>query len=261
VNRSLLLASLVACAHPVARPVTPPPPPASAPVARPELDDPARRASVLRTLEAAHDPGTIGPLGEAWRRNDRSSQILRTMIQIADADGAWKDAVPYLADAVTSYSPDNDRSVDDARIACDALGRARAAATQKLPKAHVGNRVRLAAIRALGAFPTEPRVTPALVGILETDPDAQPPQLAGAAAMSLADIHDPAAVPALVRALLRTDLHAGAPGDCRRRPEGDPAAPRGAPGEERRCERALRREGMDREVPGQPDPEGRDAAR
>src|SRR5262245_10676433 len=48
-----------------------------------ELDDRATLSSALRHIERAGDPKTIKPLGEAWKKHNKQSNILRVMISVA----------------------------------------------------------------------------------------------------------------------------------------------------------------------------------
>ncbi len=183
-----------------------------------QLDDRAKVNEALRHLERLADPASIKPLGEAWRKSNKQSNLLRALITVAGhvdpkadpkaAKGQWKDALPYLIEAVENFDPGSRRSIDDAMVACDALGRSKdpsvvptllAAAQKPLPKLHEGNHVKLAAIRALGNF-DQPQVITALVQILETDPEKQIVRMNAAAALALAETGDPKALPTLLKA-------------------------------------------------------------
>ncbi len=182
-----------------------------------KLDDRGSLNESLRRLERMGDPRSIKPLGEAWKRYNRQSNVLRTMINIAAGSGNkgegdqphWADALPFLVDAVQNFDPASSRSIDDAVVACDALGRAGdasavpallGAAQKPLPKLHQGNQVRAACIRALGKF-RDPKIAEVLIRILETDPERQRVHLNAAAALALAESGDARALPALINAM------------------------------------------------------------
>jgi hypothetical protein len=178
------------------------------------LDERAGLNEALRHLERMDDPRAIKPLGEAWKKHNKQSNILRVLISIAgkkDAEGKahWGEAMPYLVDAVENFDQAAARSIDDAVVACDALGRSGdpqvvptllAAAQKPLPKLHPGNQVRAACIRALGNF-KDPKIADVLIRILETDPEKQRIHLNAAAALALAESGEPRALPALVNAM------------------------------------------------------------
>jgi len=181
-----------------------------------QLDDRAKIPEALQRLEYMADPRSVKPLGEAWRRSNKQSQILRTMIAVAGktdpktGKAAWGDAVPFLIEAVESIEGGSRRSIDDAVVAAAALGRSADpaaipallnAAQKPLPKLHEANPARLAAIRALGSF-HDPKVVDVLTKILETSPDKQLVQLNAAAALALAESGDQKALPALTRAMI-----------------------------------------------------------
>jgi hypothetical protein len=180
-----------------------------------KLDDRKELPEALRRLERLHDPRSIKPLGETWKRLNKDSKVLRTLVAVAShvdektGQAQFKDAIPYLTVAVKEFDQGSGRSIDDAVSACNALGAAKdsetipvliEAATKALPKLHDGNRVRLAAIRALGEF-KDPRAVDTLIRILLTDTDKQTLKLNAAAALSLASSGDPKALPALTRAM------------------------------------------------------------
>jgi HEAT repeat protein len=179
-----------------------------------KLDERASLNEALRRLERMAEPATIKPLGEAWKKYNKQSNILRAIIAIAgkpDKDGKahWEPAIPYLTDAVENFDQAASRSIDDAVVACEALGRSGdpqvvpallAAAQKALPKLHPGNQVRGACIRALGKF-KDPKIADTLIRILETDPQRQVIGLNASAALALAESGDAKALPALVNAM------------------------------------------------------------
>ena len=94
-----------------------------------KLGDRAEQNEALRHLEHMAAPTTVKPLGEAWKKQNKPSAILRTMISICGTvaknggKAAWTDALPYLSDAVENFDQAAARSIDDAVVSCDALGR------------------------------------------------------------------------------------------------------------------------------------------
>src|SRR5215470_1049447 len=94
-----------------------------------KLGDRAEQNEALRHLEHMADPSTVKPLGEAWKKQNKPSAVLRVLISIAGSaaktggKAAWKDALPYLQDAVENFDQAAARSIDDAVVSCDALGR------------------------------------------------------------------------------------------------------------------------------------------
>jgi HEAT repeat protein len=181
----------------------------------------------LRHLDRLKDPKAIGPLGKSWEKHNRDSQIMRTMITVAAYQDPktgkgpnWKDAVPYLLKAVEDYDAGDPRSVEDASVACNALGRAAAAgqaddtvltalintANKQLPRSSPENRVRINAVSALGKF-KDKRAVDVLIRILEGDPEKQLLRLNAAAALAVAETGDPKALPALTKALFLGPLY------------------------------------------------------
>lgn len=184
-----------------------------------KLGDRSKQNDALRHLEHIADPTSIKPLGEIWKAQSRQSALLRSLIVIAGRKDPktnksnWADALPYLIDAVENFDQAAARSIDDAMVACDALGRSGdpqviptliKAADRSLPNLHPGQRVRIACTRALGNF-HDARVAGALMRILQTastDKDSQAIKLVNAAAaLSLAESGDPQALPALIDAM------------------------------------------------------------
>jgi hypothetical protein len=182
-----------------------------------QLDDRAKMSEALARLEYLGDPRSVKPLGEAWRRSNKQSQILRTLIAVAGKTDAktgkasWGDAVPFLIEAVNAvWEGGSKRAVDDGVVAASALGRSGDtaalpvlldAAQRPLPMRHEGNPVRLGAIRALGNF-HDPKVIDVLTKILEAPTDKQLVQLNAAAALALAESGDQKALAALTRAMI-----------------------------------------------------------
>ena len=205
-----------------------------------EDSDPKEVQQAVTRLAELKDPRAIKPLGVLWRKTSKSSQILRTIIQIAEApknkDGkevgtpAWSDAIPILVEALQFTMGDN-RSIEDAVAAAGALGRAHdpgtvgdlitavntAHAGKPIPITDPGQNVRIAAMRALGNFGNDPRAVDALVKVLQTDPlddeNRDNPDAIrgtaftrGAAANALGATRNPNALGPLVIALFQIDV-------------------------------------------------------
>ena len=187
---------------------------------RVELNEALRNLERLKREKSANN--AVKPLGDAWKKQNRDSRILRVMIAVAGYEDpktgkvpAWDKALPYLLDAVENYDPGDQRSREDAGVAADALGRAGAqealplliaTANKVLPKLSPENHVRIAAVRALGKF-KDPKAVDTLIKILETDPEKQIIRLNAAAALALAETGDPRALPALTVALFRGPIY------------------------------------------------------
>jgi HEAT repeat protein len=186
----------------------------------PKLKDSATLDDAVRNLDRLKDPKAIQPLGEAWKRWNKPSKILRAMINIANFDDPtgkkqyivrkpeYKDAMPYLIEAVKDYDASLQQSIEDGAIAADTLGKSAdpaaievlvAAATKAMPKTSPANRVRAQAIRALGHF-KDPRAVDTLIKILGADPETQEIRLHAAAALALAETGSEKALPALAKA-------------------------------------------------------------
>src|SRR5262245_41970241 len=71
-----------------------------------KLDERAELNEAIRNLERLKDPRAIKPLGEAWKKHNKHSAVLRSMIAIAGhpdpktQETHFKDAIPFLLDAV-----------------------------------------------------------------------------------------------------------------------------------------------------------------
>jgi HEAT repeat protein len=180
-----------------------------------KLDDNTEVDEAVRNLGRLKDPKAIKPLGKLWKKLNKPSTVLRVIINIAATPDPktkaphYEDAIPFLVEAVEGFESGVERSVDDATVACDALGRAHdpstvgvliAAVERPMPKLSPANRVRVAAVRALGKF-KNPKAVDLLIKILNTDPKDQRLQLNAAAALALAETGDPKALPALTQAL------------------------------------------------------------
>ena len=180
-----------------------------------KLDDPREVDEAVRNLERLKDPKAIKPLGALWRKMNRPSKVLRVIGAIAmhqDEAGKthYEDAIDLFKDAVENFDPADERSIDDARFACDNLGRAAnsssidvliKAAQKTMPRLSPANQVRIAAVKALGKF-KDPRSVDVLIKILETSPEQQHVSLHYAAANALGETGDPRGLNALKQALI-----------------------------------------------------------
>ncbi len=186
----------------------------------PKLKDSGGLDEAVRNLNRLKDLRAVEPLGEAWKKWNKPSKILRAMIDISNFDDAsgkkayivrhpdYKSALPYLIEAVKEYDPSLQQSIEDGAIAADALGKSGDpaavevlvnTANKSMPKTSPANRVRAASIRALGHF-KDPRAIDTLIKILGADPETQDVRLHANAALALAETGDPKALPALAKA-------------------------------------------------------------
>ena len=165
-----------------------------------KLDDVRHWEEAVLKLERLKDPNAIEALGKAWESHNKDGKILRAIISLAELPPewngpAWEKAIPTLRAAVDDFDIANVRSLEDARIAADALGRAGDAGAvdtllratkSRFPKLSPGQSLRISAIRALGNFGEAPQVVETLIGVLNAPDSDQPPQVNAAAANALA---------------------------------------------------------------------------
>ena len=180
-----------------------------------KLDDPREWTRAVQELERLGEPVAIEPLTEAWERHNRSSRVLRAIIDLADQpdeEGGpfWDDALPVLLLALEEYRIEDDRSREDAVAAARALGQAGdpqaipvliSAATQSMPRLSPAQRVRREALFALGKFGESERAVDTLVRALQADPEDQRLELHAAAAMALGETRSERAIEPLLQAL------------------------------------------------------------
>jgi hypothetical protein len=167
------------------------------------------------------EPGiekAIPPLAKVWEKQNRPTKVLRVIIELAEESKGgpyWEHAVPVLRTAVDEFDVGDERSIQNAIAAADALGKAKdkdsiqtliRAVNKQMPKLSAGQRVRLASISALGKFGDEKRAVEALLKVLEADPKEQPPTLFAAAALALADARSPDAIEPLIIALFKIPM-------------------------------------------------------
>lgn len=178
-----------------------------------KLDDPAEFEGAVTELQRLKDPVAIKPLAQAWAKNGKQQRVLKVIIELAerpDKGGPhWENALPVLRTAVDDFDVGDQRSIENAIAAASALGNAKdkesiptlvRAVNKSIPKLSPGQRVRLAAIEALGKIGDDDRAVNALIGVLTANPDDQLPNLFAAAALALADARDPSATVPLLQA-------------------------------------------------------------
>ena len=179
-----------------------------------KLDDVRHWEEAVLRLERLKDPTAIEALGVAWKKRNKDGKILRAIISLAELPPewngpAWDKAVPILREALDTFDPADRESFEDARIAADALGRAKdpravesllRAANLQFPKLSPKHALRTSAIKSLGNFGSDPAVIESLIKILGADDSVQPPQVNAAAANALAQTRDKQALQPLLLA-------------------------------------------------------------
>ncbi len=187
-----------------------------------KLDDPNEVERAVTELQRLRDQKAIPPLAKTWRKHNRDARVLKVIIELAEGhpgdpelkikpiEPKWDAAVPVLMEAVAEFDIGDQKSIENATVAADALGKSGDpeavqtlidAANKKMPKLSPGQRVRLAAISALGKFGDNQRAVDALVKVLEADPEEQRIELFGAAANALADAQSPKAIVPLLKTM------------------------------------------------------------
>lgn len=126
---------------------------------------------------------------------------------------------PILIEALDYSDDDFDRTTTAAGVlgdmkATDAVDALIKAAEKQLPVKSRANNAKLAAMRALVRI-GDKRATPTLMKILGTSADEQDFALNQKAAMGLAELRDPASVPALIKGLFMTGRGANIFQECR----------------------------------------------
>lgn len=194
-----------------------------------KLDDAAELEEAITALERLHCPEAIKPLGKVWEKHNRWSKVLRVIINLADqpemrkghdkfpngdcpdaGEGPyWEDAVPFLITAVEEFDVTDEREIQDAAVAAEALGKAKSndaiqvliSAASKKEKLRQGQMVRIAAVKALGGFGDNARTVETMVKVLQTEAKMETIRLNAAAANALAGTRSEAAIGPLIFAL------------------------------------------------------------
>ncbi|GAB4567883.1 MAG: hypothetical protein Tsb0020_20780 [Haliangiales bacterium] len=181
-----------------------------------KLEDPSETQNAITRLERLKDPVAIAPLAKVWQERGKPRRVLNVIIELAangkDGEGPpqWDDALPVLRMAIDEFDVGDNRSIENAKLAADALGKAKdkesleslvKVVKKPMPRLSTGQEVRRSAVSALGQFSGEPRAVEALIGVLRTDLKDQPVQLFAAAALALSDSRSPKAVLPLLEAL------------------------------------------------------------
>ena len=182
-----------------------------------KLDDPAELDKAITELQRLDDPVAIKPLSKVWQDRGRPQRVLRVIIELAERkkDGGetrWEDALPVLRLAIDDFDVGDAQSMENAKLAADALGRAQDkesieslvnVVNKPMPRLSPGQAVRRSAIIALGKFGNEPRAVDTLVDVLKQKIAQQPVEIFAAAANALADARSPKAIQPLLDALFR----------------------------------------------------------
>lgn len=182
-----------------------------------KLDDPGETSAAVTWLQRLKDPVAIKPLAKVWDERGRPERVLRVIIELAatpDAQGKthWDDALPVLRKALEEFDVSDNRSIENAKMAADALGQAKdqdsvesliTVVNKSMPQLSAGQEVRRSAVSALGHFGSEPRAVDTLISVLTTDPKEQPLHLFAAAANALAEARSPKAVVPLIEAIYK----------------------------------------------------------
>lgn len=182
-----------------------------------KLDDRGEDKQAIIELQRLKDPVAIKPLAKVWEERSRPEQVLSVIIDLAsnkDAQGNqhWEDALPVLRKAMEEFDVSDVHSVENAKMAADALGEAKDAESiellinvvkKSMPRRSPGQEVRRSAIRALGKLGNEPRAVEALIGVLKEKVEDQLPELFAAAADALGETRNPKAIVPLIEAIYK----------------------------------------------------------
>jgi HEAT repeat protein len=182
-----------------------------------KLDDPGETQAAVTWLQRLKDPVAIKPLAKVWEERGRPERVLRVIIELAetpDAQGKthWEEALPVLRKALEEFDVSDNRSIENAKMAADALGKAKDQASveslvtvvnKSMPQLSAGQEVRRSAVAALGQFGSETRAVDTLIAVITTDPKDQPVHLFAAAANALGETRSPKAVIPLIEAIYK----------------------------------------------------------
>ena len=194
-----------------------------------KLGDSSSRERAVTALGRLGDPSAIPALGKAWEKAGRPDMILQVIIDLAGPltaeqtkDGgeyqytvyrggktrpsSWDKALPILKIAIEDVDKDNPRSVGSARLAAEALGKAKIDGALEI-LVEAANRAPAKALRgqailSLGRLGDD-RAVVTLGNIIKEDFNPASPELHGAAIIALGKIKSAKAVPVLVEAMYR----------------------------------------------------------
>lgn len=178
-----------------------------------KLDSAVEQKDAVRELVKLKDPAAVEPLIALYQKS-HDPEVLKAIKTFKD-----KRQVPVMIEAL-DYS---EESFDNAATAAAALGETPdPSAVEPLIKALQkplgvktrANIVKLEAMHSLAAI-HDPRAVPALIKILETPADEQDFYLNKKAAEQLGNLGDPRAVPALIRGLFMVGRGANIYPECR----------------------------------------------
>jgi tetratricopeptide (TPR) repeat protein len=188
-----------------------------------KLDNPSEVERAVTELERFEDPKAIEPLAKTWEKYQRSTRVLRIIIKLAaqDEEGEgkfyedgpyWDKARPVLEKALEELDIGDNRSIDNAALAADALGEAGdssavplliKAVNTNMPKLSRAQDVRLRSIRSLGKFGDNERAVDTLIKVLEAEPKEQRIELFAAAALALGETRSDKAIVPLLEAMFK----------------------------------------------------------
>lgn len=188
-----------------------------------KLDNPSEVERAVTELERFEDPKAIKPLAKTWEKYQRSTRVLRIIIKLSaqDEEGEgkfwedgpyWDRALPVLEKALEDLDIGDNRSIDNAALAADALGEAGnssavplliKAVNTNMPKLSRAQDVRLRSIRSLGKFGDNERAVDTLIKVLEQDPKDQRIELFAAAALALGETRSEKSIVPLLEAMFK----------------------------------------------------------
>lgn len=182
-----------------------------------KLDDRREAQEAIIKLQRLKDPVAIKPLAKVWEERSRPGQVLRAIIDLASIEDAqgnqhWEDALPVLRKAMEEFDVSDADSIENAKMAADALGEAKDpdsiellinVVKKSMPRRSPGQEVRRSAIRTLGKFGDDARAVDALIGVLKVKLEDQLPELFAAAADALGETRSPKAALPLIEAIYK----------------------------------------------------------
>ncbi|MBE7449406.1 MAG: HEAT repeat domain-containing protein [Kofleriaceae bacterium] len=192
-----------------------------------KLGDSREVERAVTELERLGDNRAIPALGKAWERQGRPVAILQVIIDLAKPlteeeakanfknnykarPAAWDKALPILTKAIEEVDPANPRSIESARLAAEALGRAKidaalevlVAAANKSPDKPEIKQLRGQAIMSLGEL-GNPGAVSVLNTIIREEFNPARPEMHGAAIIALGKLKSEQAIPVLIESMYR----------------------------------------------------------